>query len=231
MRHVRAAGFRFGYERWEIGDDGVGVAVYAARGPDRTYSLVCFAHDLDPAMRTDRVIAEAWDATYVLYDGIPDDGEIERLRANTPKQEARPLSPYRPDPVPHQQERPAVRSCRRLPCRGPAAGGGATRRCRLRHADDGGLRQRQVRHCGPASLCRPRRFRRSVPHGNADGLDDPPVRRRSGRSHGAGQGRRRRCAARPGASAPARHRQFHRTRTRAVHRQSSGPVCALDRMP
>ena len=88
LRHVRAAGFRFGYERWEIGDDGVGVAVYAARGPDRTYSLVCFAHDLDPAMRTDRVIAEAWDATYVLYDGIPDDGEIERLRANTPKQEA-----------------------------------------------------------------------------------------------------------------------------------------------
>ena len=88
MRHVAAAGFRFGYDRWEIGEDGVGTAVYAARGPDRTYSLVCFAHDLDPSMRTDRVIAEAWDATYVLYDGIPDDGEIERLRANTPKQEA-----------------------------------------------------------------------------------------------------------------------------------------------
>ena len=88
LRHVWAADFRFGYERWEIGDDGVGVAVYAARGPDRTYSLVCFAHDLDPSMRTDRVIAEAWDATYVLYDGIPDDSEIERLRANTPKQEA-----------------------------------------------------------------------------------------------------------------------------------------------
>ena len=88
LRHVAAAGYRFGYDRWEIGDDGVGTAVYAARGPERTYSLVCFAHDLDPAMRTDRVIAEAWDATYVLYDGIPDDGEIERLRANAPKQEA-----------------------------------------------------------------------------------------------------------------------------------------------
>ncbi len=88
LRHVAAAGYRFGYDRWDIGDDGVGAAVYAARGPERTYSLVCFAHDLDPAMRTDRVIAEAWDATYVLYDGIPDDGEIERLRANAPKQEA-----------------------------------------------------------------------------------------------------------------------------------------------
>ena len=88
LRHVSAAGYRFDYDRWEIGDDGVGTAVYAARGPERTYSLVCFAHDLDPAMRTDRVIAEAWDATYVLYDGIPDDGELDRLRANVPKQEA-----------------------------------------------------------------------------------------------------------------------------------------------
>ena len=88
LRHVWSAGFRFAYDRWEIGNDGTGVAVYAAAGPEHTYSLVCFAHDLDPAMRTDRVIAEAWDATYVLYDGIPDDDEIERLRANTPKQEA-----------------------------------------------------------------------------------------------------------------------------------------------
>ena len=88
LRHVWSAGFRFAYDRWEIGDDGVGVAVYTATGPEHTYSLVCFAHDLDPAMRTDRVIAEAWDATFVLYDGIPDDGEIERLRANAPKQEA-----------------------------------------------------------------------------------------------------------------------------------------------
>ena len=88
LRHVWSAGFRFAYDRWDIGDDGTGVAVYAAAGPEHTYSLVCLAHDLDPAMRTDRVIAEAWDATYVLYDGIPDDSEIERLRANTPKQEA-----------------------------------------------------------------------------------------------------------------------------------------------
>ena len=88
LRQVAAGGYRFGYDRWEIGDDGTGTAVYAARGPERACSLVCFAHDLDPAMRTDRVIAEAWDATYILYDGIPDDSEIDRLRANVPKQEA-----------------------------------------------------------------------------------------------------------------------------------------------
>ena len=88
LRRIAADGYRFGYDRWEIGEDGVGAAVYAARGPERAYSLVCFARDLDPAMRTDRVIAEAWDATFVLYDGIPGDGELDRLRANAPKQEA-----------------------------------------------------------------------------------------------------------------------------------------------
>ena len=88
LRRVAADGYRFGYDRWEIGGDGTGTAVYAARGPEQTCSLVCFAHELDPAMRTDRVIAEAWDTTFVLYDGIPDDAEIDRLRANAPKQEA-----------------------------------------------------------------------------------------------------------------------------------------------
>jgi len=88
LRHVAAAGYRFGYDRWEIDRGGVGAAVYVAEGPERAYSLVCFASDLDPALRTDRVIAEAWDAAFVLYDGIPDDSEIDRLRANAPKQEA-----------------------------------------------------------------------------------------------------------------------------------------------
>ena len=88
LRRIAGDGYRFGYDRWEIGGDGVGTAVYAARGSEQTYSLVCFAHDLDPAMRTDRVIAEAWDTACVLYDGIPDDGEIDRLRVNAPKQEA-----------------------------------------------------------------------------------------------------------------------------------------------
>ncbi len=88
LRHVAAAGYRFGYDRWEIGRDGVGAAVYVAQGPEQACSLVCFACDLDPAMRTDRVIAEAWDAAFVLYDGIPGNSEIDRLRANAPKQEA-----------------------------------------------------------------------------------------------------------------------------------------------
>jgi len=51
-------------------------------------AIPVIAHDLAPAMRTDRVIAEAWDATYTLFDGIPDAREMARLRENTPRQEA-----------------------------------------------------------------------------------------------------------------------------------------------
>ena len=43
-------------------------------------------------MRSDRVIAEAWDATFTLYDGVPDAATVERLRAQVPLQEAGRIS-------------------------------------------------------------------------------------------------------------------------------------------
>ena len=87
-------------ERWSIRRSlarldaaGYGVAVYQAKGPARTYSLVAFSHALDPAKRTDRVIAEAWDATFVLFDGVPGEADIARLAGQTPKQEAGRFTP------------------------------------------------------------------------------------------------------------------------------------------
>jgi hypothetical protein len=73
---------------WRIGANGEGVAVYRARGPESSYSLVCFAHRLAPEERTDRVIAERWDATFTLMDGDPSEADLERLAANVPLQEA-----------------------------------------------------------------------------------------------------------------------------------------------
>jgi len=73
---------------WEINEEGVGRAVYSICLGDYNYSLVAFSKILAPEHRTDRVIAEAWDTSYVLYDGIPISGEIERLEINAPKQEA-----------------------------------------------------------------------------------------------------------------------------------------------
>lgn len=82
-------------ERWEvsrpvfdIGPRGAGVATYQASGPERAYTLVCFAHDLPPELRSDRVIAEVWDATFSLFDGVPTTIDIDRLGQNVPRQEA-----------------------------------------------------------------------------------------------------------------------------------------------
>ncbi len=77
---------------WQIDQNGVGYAVYVCAGPHSTYSLVVFSHDLDPAKRSDRVIAEAWDATFALVDGLADDADIRRLQNNVPLQEAGRIS-------------------------------------------------------------------------------------------------------------------------------------------
>lgn len=73
---------------YEIDHLGVGHAVYCVHTPNRTYSLVAFAHDLPADKRSDRVIAEAWDSTFTLFDGVPTQADIARLRQNVPLQEA-----------------------------------------------------------------------------------------------------------------------------------------------
>ncbi|MEZ5886567.1 MAG: hypothetical protein R3D56_06785 [Paracoccaceae bacterium] len=88
LRRMRDENWRFDRPVWEIDAKGVGRAVYRATGPDRTYCLIAFAHDLPDEMRSDRVIATAWDATFALFDGMPETADIERLEANVPLQES-----------------------------------------------------------------------------------------------------------------------------------------------
>jgi len=92
LRRVEREGWRFDRPIWEVDGRGVGRAVYRARGPERTYSLVAFAHDLPDEMRSDRVIATAWDATFALVDGEPTLDDLDRLAANVPLQEAGRIS-------------------------------------------------------------------------------------------------------------------------------------------
>ncbi len=92
LRQLKKENWKFERAQWQIDSNGVGHAVYSAIGPKRTYSLVVFAHDLPEEMRSDRVIAEAWDATFTLYDGVPTDSDIERLSKNVPLQEAGRIS-------------------------------------------------------------------------------------------------------------------------------------------
>ena len=92
LRRVQKEKWQFTRSKWNVDANGVGYAVYQAQGPDRTYSLVAFAHDLPDEKRTDRVIATAWDATFTLFDGVPTDEDIERLSKNVPHQEAGRIS-------------------------------------------------------------------------------------------------------------------------------------------
>ncbi|MCH2095187.1 MAG: hypothetical protein MK160_08735 [Rhodobacteraceae bacterium] len=86
-RRMAEDGWSFTRPEFQIDGSGVGHAVYSAIGPARSYSLVAFAHDLPDAQRSDRVIAEAWDATFVLFDGVPTADDITRLGQNVPQQE------------------------------------------------------------------------------------------------------------------------------------------------
>lgn len=93
LRRLRREGWRFDRPVWDFDARGVGRAVYRAIGPERTYSLVAFGHDLPDEMRSDRVIATAWDATFTLFDGTPTHHDLDRLAANVPLQEAGRISP------------------------------------------------------------------------------------------------------------------------------------------
>ena len=88
LRRLDGEGWRVSRTLWDVDERGEGVAIYRASGPSRSYSLVCFAHDLPPEKRTDRVIAEEWDAAFALFDGDPTAADIARLAANVPRQEA-----------------------------------------------------------------------------------------------------------------------------------------------
>jgi hypothetical protein len=68
--------------------EGYGHVLYHARSPRHTYTLIAFSRQLDPDRRSDRVIADAWDATFSLFDGVPTAADIARLAENTPHQEA-----------------------------------------------------------------------------------------------------------------------------------------------
>lgn len=88
LRALAAQHARVHRPLWDISAEGYGRAVYSVHVGGETYSLVAFSNALSEAQRSDRVIASAWDTTYVLYDGIPNAAEVQRLAANVPRQEA-----------------------------------------------------------------------------------------------------------------------------------------------
>ena len=93
LRRMSTEGWELGCGHFDLDDEGFGTAVYTARLPQRAYSLIAFANPLADEDRTDRVIASAWDAAFVLFDGIPSAVDIDRLRSQVPLQEAGRFEP------------------------------------------------------------------------------------------------------------------------------------------
>ena len=72
---------------FNLDKDGYGEAIYSFKKKGRVYSLVCFANKIEDEERSDRVIATKWDAAFTLYDGVPSEDDIRRLKNEVPKQE------------------------------------------------------------------------------------------------------------------------------------------------
>ncbi len=87
VRHMMREGWQISQRRFELDDEGFGVAVYEIQTSRDLFSFVVFTNDLDPTYRVDRVIAEVWDMTVTLCAGRVDEQRLQQLSENVPRQE------------------------------------------------------------------------------------------------------------------------------------------------
>ncbi len=79
--------WEFQTKEFNLDNQGFGHIVYVVNNGQKQYSLICFSNHIEDSERSDRVIATKWDASFVLFDGVPAKEDIERLKANVPLQE------------------------------------------------------------------------------------------------------------------------------------------------
>ena len=88
IRQLSKEGSSLNITNWSLNEKGFGKAVLTITLNGLPYSLIAYTQPLSDEDRTDRVIAEAWDSTYVLFDGIPSKEDLVRLENQVPNQEA-----------------------------------------------------------------------------------------------------------------------------------------------
>ena len=88
LRHMRE--HQWTIERTEFALDalGYGETIYRITTPSSQYHVVVFAQALDDELRSDRVIAEAWDVTFCIVEGEVTDELRQSMALNVPLQEA-----------------------------------------------------------------------------------------------------------------------------------------------
>ncbi|MCJ8307811.1 MAG: hypothetical protein HRU27_02115 [Rhizobiaceae bacterium] len=88
LRRLARDGMQLTRPIFDLDENGYGQVVYDVVLDGQHYSLICYSQALAPENRTDRVIAEAWDACFILFDGQPTKDDIEHLKAHATVQEA-----------------------------------------------------------------------------------------------------------------------------------------------
>ena len=88
VRRMAREGWRIETAIRDLDDGGYGRIVYRVHTPAGVLGFAAFSHHLDPADRTDRVIAERWDASFALTREPASPADLERLQDNVPRQEA-----------------------------------------------------------------------------------------------------------------------------------------------
>lgn len=78
---------------WDIDAQGHGRAVLSVPLGGHVYSLIAYSNAIPDDARTDRVIAEVWDTTFALFDGVPSTADLDRLASEVPRQEAGRMQP------------------------------------------------------------------------------------------------------------------------------------------
>ena len=94
LSFVRCLMRRMAKERWTIEREYIDVALtnegearYRIETPQGTYTFLALAHRISEDERTDRAIAEKWDYTFCIHNGIPAKEDMLRLRENVPLQD------------------------------------------------------------------------------------------------------------------------------------------------
>ncbi|MDC0227648.1 hypothetical protein OAK51_04025 [Alphaproteobacteria bacterium] len=79
---------QFEISQWNLDKNGFGCAVIKTIFNHDIYSLVVFCNPLNDEERSDRVIAEKWDMTFSLFEGVPSESELTQMSQNLIIQEA-----------------------------------------------------------------------------------------------------------------------------------------------
>ena len=92
VRRMHSEKWRFEVGHNSLDDFGIGHLVYFIHTPSGSLSFIAFSTSLDDRDRTDRVIAEKWDMSFTLFNGIVTESDIIRLSKQLPLQEAGRMS-------------------------------------------------------------------------------------------------------------------------------------------